>query len=179
MAKRWTKTEIRQLKRLVNKRKESKEIARILGKTQSAINKAKTRYGIYKPRVLSPNNPLHLAEIIKFKMAGWTLERIAEAYGCTTSPVSNILIQNSMSGFMRQKPNYTKPFESWGEYEMVKLRRYCKKGYSLDRICTYFPNRSRKAVQIRILQMTRFWFTPEQKEARRLAKEREWQWRVY
>ena len=179
MAKYWTKAERTQLKTLVNERKTAKEIGRILGRTHRSIDKAKRDMGIYKPMLLLPDNPLHLAEVIKFKMAGWTLSEIAAIYKCTSQNVSRVLTLNGMVGFMRNRPNPQHPYTLWTEYEMYRLRKYCKKGYSLDRICTYFPRRSRESVEIRVRRMTRFWFTPEQKEARRLSKEKEWQWRVW
>ena len=179
MAKEWTETEKTQLKRLVNERKTVKEIMRIMGRSRGAVDKAKTRYGIYKPMTLSPHNPLHVAEVIKFKMAGWTLEQIGEVYGFTTSHVSQVLTRNGMVGFIPINDQCEKPRHIWSEYELHRLRKYCKKGYSLDRICTYYPNRTRRAIEVRIQKMTRYWMTPEQQEARRLAKEKEWQWRVY
>ena len=179
MAKVWTHDEITQLKRLVNERKTVKEIVRIMGRSRSAVDKAKTRYGIYKPMTLSPHNPLHVAEVIKFKMAGWTLEQIGEVYGFTIAHVSQVLTRNGMVGLMPINNQREKPRHIWSEYELHRLRKYCKKDYSLDRICTYFPNRSRKAIECRIQRMTRFWFTPAQKEARRLSREHEMKWRVY
>ena len=72
--KKWTEAEITQLKQLVDERKTVNQIAIIMGKTPTSINTTKIRYGIRKPMPLSHKNPLHLAEIMKFKMAGWTLE---------------------------------------------------------------------------------------------------------
>ena len=175
----WTEAEITQLKQLVKERKPVREIVHIMGRSYGAVNNAKTRNGIYKPMTLSRHNPLHVAEVIKFKMAGWTLEQIGEVFGFTIAHVSQVLRDNGMVRFMWIYNQGEKPYRIWSEYELHRLRKYCKKGYSLDRICTYFPNRSRKAIECRIQKMTRFWFTPAQKEARRLAKEKEWEWRVW
>ena len=179
MAKEWTEADITQLKRLVNERKTAKEIGRILGRTHRAIDRRKRDMGLYKPMMLSPHNPLHVAEVIKFKMAGWTLSEIAAIYKCSPQHVSRVLTLNGMVGFIRNPANPQRPYTYWTEYELHRLRKYCKKGYGLERICTYFPNRSHKAVRMRIFKMTRYWMTPEQQEERRLLKKREWQWRVW
>ena len=73
----------------------------------------------------------------------------------------------------------SKRYSIWSEWELHRLRRYCKRNYPLDRIATYFPNRTRREVQERIWRMTRYWMTPEQQEERRLLKKREWQLRVW
>ena len=179
MAKEWTEADITQLKRLVNERKTAKEIGRILGRTHRSIDRRKRDMGIYKPMMLSPHNPLHVAEVIKFKMAGWTLSEIAAIYKCSPQHVSRVLTLNGMVGFIRNPANPQRPYTYWTEYELHRLRKYCKKGYGLERICTYFPNRSHKAVRMRIFKMTRYWMTPEQQEERRLLKKREWQLRVW
>ena len=179
MAKLWTKTEIKRLKRLVNERKTNKEIGRILGRTQRAIEAKKVKHGIYKPIPLSPNNPLHLAEVIKFKMAGWTLTKIAKIYGCTPQHVSRVLTFNGMVGFIRNPANPQHPYAFWTEYEVHRLRKYCKKGYGLDRICTYFPRRSRESVEIRIRNMTRYWQSPEERAIRKHYRDKWMKMRVY
>ena len=177
--KRWSPAEKQRLKRLVSERKTAEDIAYILGKTHKSVSTQKERLGISKPMMLSPKNPLHLAEVIKFKMSGWNLKEIAKVYGCSIKKVSRMLTANGMSGFMPSSRTPENPRCTWSEFELNRLRRYCKKKYSFDRICSYFPNRSRLAISVRIYKMTRYWFTPEQQKARRLAKEREWEWRVW
>ena len=179
MAKEWTETEKTQLKRLVNDRKTVKEIARIMGKSRGAVDNAKTRNGIYKPMTLSRHNPLHVAEVIKFKMAGWTLAQIGEVFGFTIAYVSQVLTRNGMVGFIPINNQREEPRPIWSEYELHRLRKYCKKGYSLDRICTYFPRRTRKAIECRIQKMTRYWQSPEERAIRKHCRDKWMEWRVW
>ena len=179
MNKAWTEAERTQLKMLVDQRKTDKEIGGILGRTHRGISAAKVKYGIYKPPLLSPDNPLHLATVIKFKMAGWTLSEIAEIYGCTPQHVSRVLVQNGMVGFMRNRPNPQYLYAVWTELEIHRLRKLCRKRESLDRICPHFPRRSREAIEIRIRNLTRYWFTPEEQAERKRLRKKEMELRVY
>ena len=179
MGKAWTHAEKTQLKRLVNDRKTAKEIGCILGRTHRSIDRKKRDMGLYKPMMLSPHNPLHVAEVIKFKMAGWTLSEIAAIYKCSPQHVSRVLTLNGMVGFIRNPENPQRPYTCWTEYELHRLRKYCKKGYGLERICTYFPNRSHKAVRLRIFKMTRYWQSPEERAIRKHYRDKWMEWRVY
>ena len=155
----WTQAEITRLEKLVNSRMPVKQIARIMGKTTASINSRKSRINLKKPPKLSPKVPLHLAEIIKFKMAGWKLKEIAAVYDCTVSLVSSILCDNGFIGFMRGGREYrTETYQRWDEIDLARMRRACKRGYTLDEICALFPYRSLKAVRERINQMTRYWY---------------------
>ena len=154
--KKWTEAEITQLKQLVDERKTVNEIAIIMGKTPTSINSTKVRYGIRKPMLLSHNNPLHLAEVIKFKMAGWTLQEIGKVYGCTDGHVCNMFRKNGMAGFMRISRKPGKPYNYWSGYELHSLRTYLRGGYSRERIHRHFPNRSANALCIRINHIKRW-----------------------
>lgn len=90
----WTIEEETKLKRLVSEKKTTPQIAKILGRTAYAVSNKRIALGIDALYKLSAKNPLHLAEIIKFRMAGWTLERIAEVYGVDKACVSYVLCQN-------------------------------------------------------------------------------------
>ena len=171
--RKWTESERIQLKQLVKERKSAQAISDIMGRSLAAVVNAKKRLGLHKPMTLSPNEHLHIAEIIKFKMAGWNLEQIGKVYGLTESHVSSILVKNGLL-WKRGKLH-----QLWSEYELHRLRKYCKKGYNLNRICTYFPNHSRKAVRARIDKMTRYWFTPEEKAERKRLRKKEMELRVY
>ena len=154
----WTQAEITRLGKLVNARMPVKQIARIMGKTTASINSRKARINLKKPPRLSPKVPLHIAEVIKFKMAGWKLKEIAAVYRCSESQVSDVLCKNGIIWFMRGKPNYeTQTYQRWDEIDLARMRRACKRGYTLDEICALFPYRSLKAVRERINQMTRYW----------------------
>ena len=175
----WTKREIARLKRLVDERKTVVEIARLLGRTDASITSMKEKMGIYRPKPLSPDNPLHVAEVIKFKMAGWSLEAIAKVYRYGVSHVSNMLTMNGIKGFMPGKREFVKPYHYWSEFELHRLRGYCKREYKFDRICRLFPNRSRRAMIQRIQEMTRFWQSPAERKERKRLRDKWMEWRVY
>ena len=166
----WTEADITQLKRLVGEGKPNREIAHTLGRTLDSINIRKSKLGICsrKTQDWTKAETTRLTELLRQGKSGY---EIADALGRTYKSV----------GSKKQELGITNPnpYEIWSEWELHRLRRYCKRGYSLDRIWAYYPNRTRCSVENRVKQMTRFWFTPEQKEARRLAKEKEWEWRVW
>ena len=175
----WSKREIIRLKRLVDERKPVREIAILLGRTHAGISSMKTKMGIYRPQPLSPGNPLHVAEVIKFKMAGWTLREIAKVYGYGISHVSNMLRMNGMKGFMPAGRKFEKPYHYWSEFELERLRGYCKREYKFDRICGLFPNRSRRAITQKIQLMTRYWQSPAERAERQRLRDKWMEWRVY
>ena len=175
----WTDAEITQLKRLVNERKTIAQMAAILGRPAPGVRDKKNRLGLCIPPKLSSDCPKTLAQIIKFKMAGWHTHEVAKVFGSSTPSISRILCDNGFKGVFRAARQKETACDKWSEWDLIKLRRYCKKGYGIERICTYFRYRTRAAIRLRIWEMTRYWMTPEQQEERRLAKEREWQWRVY
>ena len=117
--KNWTEAEITQLKKLADEGKNNRQIAEILGKTDSAIRGRKYKLGIGRRYTL------------------------------------------------------------WSEWDLHKLRRYCKRNYPLDRIAAYFPNRTRREVQLRISRMTRFWQSPEERAIRKRYRDKWMEWRVY
>ena len=170
--RRWSETEKARLKQLALDRVETKEIARILKRTNIAVQMAKVRYGYYTPVLFSPDNPLHLAEIIKFKMAGWSLERIAEVYGCCQPHISDLLIKNGFRYFARSKRK-SATSQRWNEFDEVLLRRLLKRRLSLERIRNHFPNRTAQAVRMKSEKMTRHWITPEQQEERKQMRSKQ------
>ena len=170
--KRWTDSEKARLKQLVADRKDSHEIARILKRSQVAVQMAKVRYGYYSPALFSPDNPLHLAEVIKFKMAGWSLERIAEVYGCSQAHISDLLTKNGFRYFARSKRK-SATSQRWHEFDEALLRRLLKRRLSLERIRTHFPNRTPHAVRMKSEKMTRHWITPAEQAERKELRDKQ------
>ena len=168
----WTGIEITRLKQLVDEGKTIAEIAADLDRAVSGVSDKKRRLGLCTPRKLSTYCPKTLAEILKFKMAGWNLKEIAKAYGSSESRISGILCANGFKHFLWARPQYTQPFRPWSELELHRLRQSLRKGYSLDRICTYFPFRSRGAIRKRARKITRYWLSPEQLAERERARRR-------
>ena len=168
----WTEAEITELKRLFSEGKTTGEVAKVLGRKYESVRnkKKKLKLRTFPFERWTATEIELLTELVRQGKTGY---EIANALGRHYKAVST---KKKSLGLC--KPN-SYSYEIWSEHELHRLRKYCKKGYSLDRIYTYFPNRTREAVRERVWSMTRFWFTPEQQEERRRAKEREWQWRVW
>ena len=62
----------------------SAEIAEKLGRKKSAVDARKNKLGLTRIKV-SAKNPSDVAQILKFKMAGWTQKEIGEVFGVTHS----------------------------------------------------------------------------------------------
>ena len=175
----WTPAEEAKLKQLISEKKKTPQIAKILGRTEYAVNNKRISLGIDAPVKLSTKNPLHLAEIIKFRMAGWTLERIAEVYEVDTASVSDVLCQNGFKGRWWVRKKHTKKREIWSEVELALLLKYFKKELSLEEIQLELPHRSIAALRKKRTEITRYWPTPEQRAEHKRLREKWMQWRVY
>ena len=167
----WTESDITELKRLTSEGKTTGEVAKVLGRTYESVRnkKKKLKLRTFPFERWTEAETALLTELVRQGKTGY---EIANALGRNYKAVST---KKKRLGLC--KP--TQSYEYWSEWQLHKLRRYCKKGYPLDRICTYFPNRTREAVRERVWSMTRYWFTPEQQEARRLSRKHEMEWRVY
>ncbi len=169
----WTDIEIARLRQLVDDGNLTiPEIAADLGRAVSGVADKKRRLGLSKPRKFSTYCPKTLAEIIKFKMAGWNLKEIAKVHGLSESRISGILCANGFKHFLWARPQCTQPFRPWSELELHRLRQCLRKGDSLDYICAFFPFRSRSAIRKRIWKITRYWLSPEQLAEREQARRR-------
>ena len=136
----WTGIEITRLKNLVDEGRTNAEIAADLGRSFLAVLDKKRRLGLCtQQQKLAWNDPKLLAEIIKFKMAGWRQADIAKAYDVSEMSITHVLCRNGFGGFLRIAP---KKLRKWSEFELAGLRRYVKKGYSFERICSHFPRRT-------------------------------------
>ena len=166
----WTATDVTELKRLASEGKKTAEIAKVLGRKYESVRNKKKQLKLRTfpyPQWTDTETAL-LIELVREGKSG---DEIANALGKHYKAVST---KKKRLGLC--KPNI---YEIWSEYQLHRLRRYCKRGYPLDKICAYFPNHTRHAVRERVWSMTRYWFTPEQKEERKRLKEKEWQLRVY
>ena len=220
----WLPVEDEILRILVAENLTVSQMTKILSpRTYRAITFRKKKLGLYKTSKLSSKNPLHVAEIVKFKMAGWRLKEIAHVYECSVSRISTVLTDNGIKQFMRVHRKHENPRlpwtpaelrglracmnngyclkrissempqrtgasirgqisrmkRCWSELEIADLRKYLVKGCESKGIQMKFPHRGTDELEKKQAEITRYWFTPEQKEARRLAKEKEWQWRVW
>ena len=169
----WTPEEEAKLKQLIiSEKKTTAQIAKILGRTAYAVSNKRIALGIDALATLSAKNPLHLAEVIKFRMAGWTLERIAEVYGVDVSCVSYVLCQNGFKGRWWVRRKHTKKRKRWSEVELAIVRKYVIKGLSPEEIQLKLQHRSVAAIRKKVMDMTRYWPTPEQEAEQEAERER-------
>ena len=86
----WTPKEDARLKQLVAEGKTSMEIAAFFpNRTYCSVANRKYILEVYRPYAsykLSPRDPSILAQILKFKMLGWTHKEIADVFGVDISP---------------------------------------------------------------------------------------------
>ena len=171
--KRWTPAEDLELKRYFSFGcYTSAEIAEKLGRKKSAVDARKNKLGLTRIKV-SAKNPSDVAQIVKFRMAGWTQKEIGEVFGVTHSYISEILRQNGFVHFCKKYPKRKRYKNTWTEVELAILRKYLLRGYTAAEIQQeWLPHRSLHAIYQKRAEMTRHWPTPEQR-AEREAFERE------
>ena len=176
----WTTEEEAILRELVAKGESSICIAHHLGFTKNAVDHKKSKLGLYTTyHKLSSDNPLHVAEVVKFKMAGWKLVRIAKVYGVNSSTVSRVLCDNGFKWFMVNRSKLKHPRRFWSEFELALLRKYLRRGYSLSRLQFEFRGRSAASLQKKCHQITRYWLTPEQQAERKRLRANHMKWRIW
>ena len=176
MRVRWTADEDARLARLLAQGKSLSEIAKLINRTEGAVERRKERLGLKRiPVKLSRHNPVDIAQLVKFKLAGWTHEAIAEVFDVIPAYISNLLIANGYKYFCAV--NRPKTCPGWTEIESHWLRKCLKRGDSLQQIYSGFPHHSQLAIHAKIRQITRYWITPAKRaEQERMRKK---QLRVY
>ena len=103
--KRWTPEEDLKLKRYFDFGcYTSAEIAEKLGRKKSAVDARKNKLGLTKIK-LSAKNPSDVAQILKFRLAGWTQKEIGKVFGVTHSYISEILRLNGFCHFVKSIRN--------------------------------------------------------------------------
>jgi len=179
---RWTPHEDTRLAQLlVSTDKSLSEIGKLLNRSESAVERRKERLGLKRvPVKLSKNNPADIAQLVKFKLAGWTHEAIAEVFEVTISYISNLLTANGFLYFCSVSRNAQKRYLRWTELEEHRLRKCLKRGnLSLQQIYLEFPHRSKNAIHFKIKQIRRYWLSPAEEAERKRMREKHLKWRVY
>ena len=151
----WTPKEVQQLKVLVAEGETSVAIAEVIGRTKQSVDSKRSQLGIDTPSKLSVTNPLHVAELVKFRMAEWTLDRIAKVYGVTESYISILLCQNGYKGFKCQPPKPKNPYRYWCETEVSRLRRYLDKEMTYEEIHAKLPDRTLAAIKSKVKSLAK------------------------
>lgn len=179
----WTDYEIQRLEQLVSEgNRTNAQIAEILGRSmRSVASKRRLLALLTQPKRFRANAPKLVAEVFKFRMAGWSTAEIAKAFGTHQENVTKFIQRIGYSKRFFIKRPRVNLYRYWTEIELHRLRKYLIKGYSVERIHTYFPNRTLNAVFQKAKVITRHWGTPEEQAEREAfyKRSREKQLRVY
>ena len=154
--RRWTAQENRVLKQLVGEGKDVPHIARILDRSERSVYCRKYALGLHRCSTsykFSPRNPLLLAQIIKFKMAGWKLKDIAKVFGGDAGDISYVLCENGFKGFMWQRPTKRENYRFWTEQEVSLLQIYLEQDLGFDEIHKKMPDRTINAIRRKAKQI--------------------------
>lgn len=155
------------------------EVAKRMNRSEGSVQRRKDLLGIRRvPFKLDRFDPSHVAQLIKFKMAGWTQKRIANVWGLKNqSQISNVLRGH---GFHRFRACYgKKSHQQWSEVEIHLLRKALKKGVPRSEIYRQFSYRSPSSIDGKARQITKYWLSPAEQAERQRLREKHKKWRVY
>lgn len=174
----WTPQEDARLKQLLSESRTLKEIGRILNRSEVGVQRRKECLGLKRiPVKFSRHDPADIAQLVKFKMAGWTHERIGNVFGTKTSYISNLLTVNGFKRFCEVRPDRSGSCPRWTELELNTLRKCLQRKTSLLEIYRKLPRRSRHAIRQQSRKMTRYWLSPAEQVERQRSRKK--QLRVY
>lgn len=174
----WSLAEDARLKQLLSESRTLKEIGRILKRSEGGVERRKERLGLKRiPVKLSKHNPADIAQLVKFKMADWTHEKIAKIFDVHASYISNLLTANGFEGFCEVRPDRRGSCPVWTELELHTLRKCLQKKTLLLEICRKLPRRCRHAIRQQARKMTRYWLSPAEQAERQRSRKK--QLRVY
>ena len=134
----------------------SAEIAKKLRRSKSSVDARKHVLGLTAIK-LSAKDPATVAQIVEFRMAGWTQKEIGTQFGVTHAYISQILRVNGFRDFCKKYRKQKRQKNSWTEVELALLRKYLQRGYTTVEIQQELPHRSRDAINQKRSIMTRYW----------------------
>ena len=178
----WTHYEITRLRQLVSEGATSAEIGKILDRSTFSVNSKRQRLRILvKGDILLMHDPKIVAQVLKFKLLGWSNGEVGKAFGIHENNISKFINRIGFTHRFRAARACINPYQRWTDFELHRLRKYLKKGYSLERIHTYYPNRTFRAVFQKAREIARHWGTPKARAERAAwyKRAREKQLRVY
>ena len=156
--KEWTHGEDLELKRYVSLGGyTSAEIAEKLGRSKGSVDARKHKLGLADIKV-SAKDPATVAQVLKFRLAGWTQEKIGKVFGVTHAHISLILCGNGFRNFCKTYPPKRKRYKnSWTDSELSLLRKYIAQGYTTVEIqAKGLPHRSCDAINRKRSEMKRW-----------------------
>lgn len=153
--KMWTPEDITTLKKYIADGVPLEDIAIRMNRTLGSVQRRKEKLFLrYEPVTLSKHCPKTVAQLLKFKMAGWTHERIAEVFGLKQGgQISHVLIANGYHRFCGVVGEKT--WVRWTAPEVETLRDCIEKEMSQQEIQSLLPNRSLPAIRKKIRQLRR------------------------
>ena len=174
----WTAEEDAILKKCVSEGMISKEILPLLPKRRlEGIASRRRTLGLKKPTPLFPqDDPATVAQIVKFRMAGWRLQDIERVTGVCRSRLSWLVLRAGI----KVRPVVRMPATQksyWTEVELHQLRKALRRKVPLGKLCEMFPNRTARAIQKKAYQLTRYWQSDEERAEREALRKK--QLRVY
>ena len=155
--KRWTPEEDLELKRYFALGcYTSAEIAEKLGRKKSQVDARKHKLGLTAIK-LSAKNPAHVAQVVKFRMAGWTQKAIGEVFGVTHAHISYVLCVNGFVHFRKKYPKTKRYKNTWTDIELASLRKCLLWELTTAEIQEkWLPHRSRDAINQKRSLINRF-----------------------
>ena len=146
-------------------------------RTPLAVKRQRAKLRVERHVLYSESDPRTVVEIVKFKMAGWRYIDISRVTGVSVTRLSWLVCRQGIRvpKVVKQPSNKKR----WTELELVTLRRALKRKVPLLAIYQMFPDRTMRAVEKKIYQITRYWLSDAEKEKRRRQRQNEMRWRVY
>ena len=155
--KAWTPEDIETLKKHIAAGVPLEEIAVRMGRTVAGVKRRKEKLKLrYEPVVIYKDCVKTLAQLIKLKMAGWSNDRIAQAFGLKSGgEISNVLRYHGFSSW-QLRPEGARtgiPQPEWTEAERHLLRKGLERGDSLLKLQKALPRRSEHGIRAQARRM--------------------------
>ena len=156
--KTWTPEDVAALKKHIANGKPLEKIAALMNRTVSSLQRKKEKLKLrYEPVIISKHCAKTLAQLIKFKMAGWSNDRIAKAFGLKSGgEISNVLRYNGFSSW-KLKPKGSRtgiPTPEWTEVELHLLRKGLERGDSLTELQEALRRRSEHGIRLKAKRLS-------------------------
>ena len=158
--KKWTPGEDLELKRYVSLGVHtSAEIAEKLRRSKGAVDARKHNLGLTSIKV-DAKDPATIAQIVKFRLAGWTQKKIGKVFGVTHAHISFVLCENGFRNFCGNYPKHKRYKNAWTDTELSLLRKCLAQEYTTVEIqAKVLPHRSCDAINRKRSEMKR-WIPP-------------------
>ena len=166
----WTPEEDDIIRKAVADGKRNQDITPLLPhRTPVAVIRRRANLKLGKPLgIFSQNDPATVAQIVKFRLAGWRVKDIEKATGVCRTRLSFLLSRQGIRlPLVLREPNPRKT--RWTALETARLRRCLQHKEPLSLIYEKFPHRTPNAIKKKVYHITRYWLSDaERKERQRL-----------